>query len=278
LRNYYDEIASIYDRTRPLPRSVSEQVTECILHLVKATPETKFLEPGIGTGRTALPIIERGYSYTGVDISKEMMDELRRKLQGVPNNLTLLQADAASLGFDNDSFDVVLTTHMLQCLPDWLKGLAEIRRVLKPNGFYLACENLLTKHQRDFEQQWRAILAQYEQGQNTNQIPSLSPFKEGITQVLIQQGAVVETVIAAQWQVEQTVGELLDAYQSRAYGICWSVPDDIFSSAIRDFKQWCQKNYQYEDLILSSDATFEIIVARNWAAGVIVAKDAPLLA
>jgi len=48
---YYDRIASIYDATRPLPQPVSEQVTDCILRLVKATPETKFLEPGIGTGR-----------------------------------------------------------------------------------------------------------------------------------------------------------------------------------------------------------------------------------
>jgi len=49
---------------------VSEQVTDCILRLVKATPETKFLEPGIGTD--GLPYqYTKGYSYTGVDISQE---------------------------------------------------------------------------------------------------------------------------------------------------------------------------------------------------------------
>jgi len=76
----------------------------------KGTPETKFLEPGIGTGRTAL----WGYSYTGVDISQEMMDQLRHKL---PDNLTLLQADATSLPFENNSFDVLLTVHVLQVIP-----------------------------------------------------------------------------------------------------------------------------------------------------------------
>lgn len=265
MSNYYDRIAAIYDVTRPLPQSVSEQVTDCILQLVAATPETRFLEPGIGTGRTSLGIIQRGYFYTGIDISKEMMDELRRKLQGVPHNLTLIQADASSLAFENTSFDVVLTTHMLQCLPNWLQGVAEIRRVLQPNGFYLACENLMTPHQKEFEQQWQAILTQYQQGlQKKNQLKKqLSPFKQGITQVLIEQGAVVENLIAAQWRVEQTVSELLDAYQSRAYGVCWSVPEDIFSAAIRDFREWSHKHYGSFDLILASDATFDITVARN---------------
>ncbi len=267
--NYYDWIARIYDATRPLPQVVSEQVTDCILHTVAATPKTTFLEPGIGTGRTSLPIIQRGYSYTGIDISKEMMDELRRKLGGVPGNLTLLQADASSLPFEDDSFDVVLTTHMLQCLPDWLLGLAEIRRVLKPNGIYLACENLLTPHQREFEQQLRAILAQHQQGsQKTAQQKSdqsqLNPFKEGITQVLTEQDAVVKTVTAAQWRVEETVEGLLNKYQSKAIGLCWTVPDDVFTKVMYDFRERCQKHYGSFALLLASNATFEIAVARDW--------------
>ena len=55
--NYYSRIAHFYDATRPLPKSVSEKIADCILQLVEATPKKKFLEPGIGTGRTGLPII-----------------------------------------------------------------------------------------------------------------------------------------------------------------------------------------------------------------------------
>jgi len=40
-----------------------------------------------------------------------MMDQLRHKLRGVPDNLTLL--DATSLPFENNSFDVLLTVHVL---------------------------------------------------------------------------------------------------------------------------------------------------------------------
>lgn len=267
MNNYYDWIADIYDRTRPLPSSVSEQVADCILSLVGAKAETIFLEPGIGTGRTALPIIKRGYAYTGVDISKQMMDQLRYKLQGLPNQLTLIQANAASLPFENNSFDVVLTTHVLHCLPDWLEGLAEIRRVLKPTGVYLACENLLTQHQKEFENSFRAILSQYQRKvQKTFEDNiRLSPFGKEMMQVLAEQGATVETITAARWQFEQTVGELLDIYQSKAIGICWSVSDDVFCKAMQDFRAWSQKYYGSEDVVLSSDATFDITVARNWA-------------
>jgi len=266
---YYDWIAHLYDVTRPLPRSVSEEVADCILRLVAATPDTTFLEPGIGTGRTGLPIINRGYSYTGVDISKQMMDELRRKLQQVPSNLTLLQADASSLPFEDNSFDVVLTTHVLQCLPDWLQGLSEIRRVVKPSGFYLACENLLTPHHKEFESQLRMILAQYQPApQKQIQVQESTrpiPFGKGIKQVLVEQGAIVETLTAARWRVEQTIAELLNIYQSRAFGLCWSVPDHIFFQALEEFTTWCQQHYGSEDVVLSSDATFDIIVARSWA-------------
>jgi ubiquinone/menaquinone biosynthesis C-methylase UbiE len=64
-----------------------------------------------------LNIVKRGYAYTGVDISKETMEEIRHKLQGIPDNLTLMQTDVALLLFENDFFDVVLTLHILQLVP-----------------------------------------------------------------------------------------------------------------------------------------------------------------
>ncbi|MBE9190870.1 class I SAM-dependent methyltransferase [Gloeocapsopsis crepidinum LEGE 06123] len=127
MSNYYNQIAQIYDVTRALPPLISEQVIDYILRIVNATPETKFLEPGIGTGLNAIPIIKRGYSYTGVDTSKEMMEEIRHKLQGIPDNLALIQTDVALLPFENDFFDVVLTRHILHLIPNWQQALSEIR-------------------------------------------------------------------------------------------------------------------------------------------------------
>lgn len=268
--NYYNQIASIYDATRPLPARISRQVADSILDLVAATSQTKFLEPGIGTGRMALPIIQRGYDYTGVDISREMMDQLPRKLGGLPDNLTLVQADAANLPFSDRSFDVVLTTHILHCLPDWQQGLSEIRRVLKPTGYYLAWENLQTDHQREFESHLRRLLAQRQPESQElvfTQKPIQQPFGDGLKQALIAQGATVKTITAARWQIEQTVGELLSIYQSRAFGLCWTVPEPVFLEVMDAFRVWCQQHYGSEEVVLASEATFDLTVAQNWAIG-----------
>lgn len=259
---YYDRIAGIYDATRAMPLEIDDQVTEYILHLVGATLETKFLELGIGTGLNAIPIVQRGYSYTGIDISKEMLDQLRHKLQGVPNNLTLIQADASSLMFADNSFDVVLMRHVLHLISDGRSTLLEIHRVLKPDGFYLYCETFLTPHQKEFEKQWRTILEQ-QQGYQKPSYESEGTSLEDVKNWWHEQGAAVETVVAAKWRVEQTVSELLEIYQTRPYGSCWLVPDAVFPSAMRDFREWCQKHYGSFDVMLSSDATFDITVARN---------------
>jgi ubiquinone/menaquinone biosynthesis C-methylase UbiE len=260
--NYYSQIAYLYDATRPLPESIAKQIGERILQIVEAKPETRFLEPGIGTGRIGLPIIQKGYSYTGIDISREMMDELRRKFLQIPQNLNLIQGDAASLPFEDNSFDVVLTTHVLHCLCDPFVGLSEIRRVLKPKGIYLACENLLSSCQKEFWDSFTQIVSQYRPTSQPEK--KFSPFGEEIQQVLKEQGATVETITGARWQQSQSVSELFDAYQSKAFGLCWLISETDFQKAIQEFKEWCQDNYQSFDVVLSDEVTFDITVARNW--------------
>ena len=265
--NYYDQIADIYDNTRTLPPEVDRQVTECILQLASATPDTKFLELGIGTGLNALPIINRGYAYTGVDISPQMLAQLRRKLPNILPNLQLIQAEASSLSMlNNNAFDVVMMRHMLHLVPEWRSCLAEIRRVLQPQGIYLYCESLWTAHQIKFEQQWQAILDQYKSPRsNLKPVKNSRADKQGVIQVLKAQGAIIETVVAAKWRVEQTVGELLDIYQTKDHGSCWSIPHDTFPAAMQEFRKWCKAYYGSETVVLSSEAKFEITVARHWA-------------
>lgn len=267
IKNYYGQIAHLYDDTRPLPPEVSAKICARILELVKATPETKFLEPGIGTGRIGFPIIKKGYSYTGIDISEAMMNQLRGKFPKIPENLTLIQGDAASLPFADHSFDVILTTHILHCLEDPLVGLTEIKRVLKPNGVYLSCEHLHCSYQEEFHQAFSKIIAKYRkdsQEKPHSNTQKLSPFDEEMKQTLVKMGAEVEKITPARWQQTQTVGELFNMYRSRAFGLCWLINEEDFNLAISEFKQWCDSTYESEDVILIDELIFNIIVARNW--------------
>lgn len=262
LDNYYNNIAEIYDTTRSLPPTIEQQVTEFILHQVNATPQTTFLELGIGTGLIAIPIVQKGYSYTGIDISQEMMTQIQRKLGTVPDHLTLIQADASKFSVEAHSFDVILMRHFIHIISDWQLMLSEIRRVLKSGGVYLYCESPWTPHQKEFEKQWETILQQ----QPGYQMPSFESGDRATQATVINwltaQGAVVETAIAAQWQVEETVGDRLALYETRDHGSCWSVSGAEFPKVMQQFRNWCRQHYGSEDVIISSEATFTIVSAR----------------
>ncbi len=263
INKYYGKIAHLYDETRPLPPEVSENICNSILELVKATPETKFFEPGVGTGRIFLPIIKKGYSYTGLDISTTMMNQLRNKFQQMPENLTLIQGNAANLPFEANSFDVILTTHVLQCLEDPLIGLNEIQRVLKPNGIYLACEHLHCSYQEEFYQGFRKIITKYQKETRSDR-NKIFPFGAEMAANLTKMGATTEIITVAKWQQSQTVAELFEMYRSRAFGLCWTISEADFNAAIQEFKIWCNANYQSENTVLCDELNFNVVVARNW--------------
>lgn len=256
-RNYYDTIAGIYDQTRWLSESVAEEVADFIVQLVNASPETSFLEPGVGTGLNVLPLVKRGYSVTGIDVSQEMLDQFRQKLHEVPQNLTLIHADASRLPFPDQSFDVVLTVHMVHTVANWKTFLDEIDRVLKPGGFYLNAQWITPPARLEFEQHFREILSKYEGSQESNSVDQVIE-KINVEEYFCGKGYRSTYVVAKQWTVSNTVGELSSFFKSRAYGLCWRVADEIFAQVMEEFEAFCVKHYGSLETKLSSEAKFEI--------------------
>jgi demethylmenaquinone methyltransferase/2-methoxy-6-polyprenyl-1,4-benzoquinol methylase len=100
----------------------------------------KVLDVGIGTGRN-LKHYPPGCSVTGIDNSEGMLEKAREKAKDL-GNVTLLLMDAEHLEFPNNSFDYVVTTFVLCTIPDPVRALKEIRRVLKPSGELIALEHM----------------------------------------------------------------------------------------------------------------------------------------
>ena len=82
------------------------------------------LDVGVGTGRFALPLSEKGLQIVGVDISAPMMRQARSK--GLRD---LVRADARRLPFRDRTFDAVLIVHLLHLVGDWISVVHEIGRV-----------------------------------------------------------------------------------------------------------------------------------------------------
>ena len=97
--------------------------------------KVKVLDIACGTGRMIPPAhaCNKLVDYYGIDSSKTMLDSVREWFY-TPSKL--IQGDATKLPFEDNTFDVVFTFHLLWHLPGdvQLKIIKEMRRVCKKGG------------------------------------------------------------------------------------------------------------------------------------------------
>jgi ubiquinone/menaquinone biosynthesis C-methylase UbiE len=100
----------------------------------------KVLEVGVGTGRN-LKYYPADCRVIGIDKSEGMLQKASEKAEG-RKNITLYSMDAEHLEFPDNSFDYVVITFVLCTIPDPVKALREMRRVMKPSGELIALEHV----------------------------------------------------------------------------------------------------------------------------------------
>lgn len=118
---------------------------EAILDRAAITAGERVLDVGCGTGTLAIAAARRvgtAGKVCGIDPSEEMIARARAKGARAGVTIDFRLASAQKLPFDDASFDVVLSSLMLHHLPAAMRkdGVAEMRRVLKPNGRLLIVE------------------------------------------------------------------------------------------------------------------------------------------
>ncbi len=94
------------------------------------------LEIGAGTGYFSLNLLRAGVvaSATCTDISPGMVSALAENAQRLGLDVKTARADAESLPFAGESFDLVLGHAVLHHLPDLSRAFSEFHRVLRPGG------------------------------------------------------------------------------------------------------------------------------------------------
>lgn len=107
----------------------------------------KVLDVGCGTGGVTIPAKRRIGSSglaAGIDPAPEMIAVARKKAARAQLEIDFRVGVIESLPYPDSSFDVVTSSLMMHHLPHevQVKGLAEIRRVLKPGGRILIADML----------------------------------------------------------------------------------------------------------------------------------------
>ncbi len=101
-----------------------------------------FEAAGTGADFTALP---PGMDVTAIDISDEMLRRAAKRARTYVGTLRLLKADALDLPFPDGSFDTAVTSCTMCSVPDPVRALQEMHRVLRPEGRLLMFEHVRSR-------------------------------------------------------------------------------------------------------------------------------------
>jgi len=134
----YDRVAGIYDLMEaPMDRMGGTDRRRRVLSGARG----KTLEVGIGTG-LSLEHYPPDVDLVGIDISARMLERAQERAERMGRRVVLEQADVEALPFEDATFDTVTATCVFCSVGDPVRGLQEVRRVVKPDGRVLLMEHV----------------------------------------------------------------------------------------------------------------------------------------
>jgi SAM-dependent methyltransferase len=210
----FDRAADVYDTTRKAARpeaieALAAELSDC----------SSVLELGVGTGRIAVPLLERGINMLGVDMSRKMLDQSRAK--GLAR---LVQGDVCCLPLRPKSVDAVLAVHVLHLIENLRAVVAEAAAVARKKLVALAerydppAENITWAY-------GRAIRARGVQSARRWVQPEI-----GIGVIVPPRR--IESVVRREEQ--ESADAALSALERRLWAITWDVPDDVHRSVLAE--------------------------------------------
>lgn len=132
----FDNEAQFYDDwyKTPLGKFVDEVETNAIMDLLKPRKDELILDVGCGTGNYSLKLSRLGVKVVGVDVSHHMLKIAKEKFVNESLDGEFYIADAMSLPFEDNRFDACLAVASVEFIPNPIKAIEEMFRVVKFNG------------------------------------------------------------------------------------------------------------------------------------------------
>ena len=133
---FYSGKSDVYERFSEA-EDFPQRIPEILIDKIKGK---KVLDFGCGNGRYTKILSAHAKCYCGIDSSQQQIEKAKKKCPGIDFQHT----DGEKIPFDDNSFDVILSTWVLSGIPDEkkrLRILQEMKRVLNADGKICLLEN-----------------------------------------------------------------------------------------------------------------------------------------
>jgi SAM-dependent methyltransferase len=97
-------------------------------------PGMRVLDVGAGTGNASIPAAQQGATVVASDLTPELFAAGRRRAEAAGVELEWAEADAERLPFEDESFDVVMSSIGVMFAPHHEEAAREVTRVARPGG------------------------------------------------------------------------------------------------------------------------------------------------
>jgi len=103
----------------------------------------RIIDVATGTGDLAIEAVKLCPSkITGIDISEKMLELGRQKIKSgnLENVIEFVKCDSENICYEDNTFDSAIVAFGVRNFQDPLKGLSEMRRVIRPGGMVVVLE------------------------------------------------------------------------------------------------------------------------------------------
>ncbi len=265
VRRHFSRAAAAYDEAAVLQRAVAAHLDER-LELVTIQP-VRVLDVGAGTGILTEKMLARypDAQVVAVDLSEAMLRRARGKLVDQASwwarlrgrcPADLVVADAYQLPFADGSFDLIVSNLMLQWCDDLDAVLAELRRLLRPEGLLL-----FTSFGPDTLRELRAAWAQVDDRPHVNTFIDMHDVGDALIRAGF--GQPVMDVEHFTLTYEQPEGVLRDL---KAIGATYSAADGRGLTPPGRLRAMLAAYERFRQPDGRVPATYEVVHGHAWAA------------
>ncbi|MFA6809061.1 MAG: bifunctional demethylmenaquinone methyltransferase/2-methoxy-6-polyprenyl-1,4-benzoquinol methylase UbiE, partial [Eubacteriales bacterium] len=135
VKNTFNTIAKRYDLMNSIMSlGMDNSWRKRAVRIVRAKQGMEMLDVCCGTGKLLMEVskaVSPSGKVTGLDFSEQMLAEAKKNLDN-KKDIELIQGDAMSLPFKDNSFDGATVGWGLRNVPDLRRGVEEMTRVVRP--------------------------------------------------------------------------------------------------------------------------------------------------